>query len=576
MDTVSEFTENPIHPVLHENYDGQNLVFDEGGRVLDTVLFPHLKNLKGRTLITSDGTTILGADDKAGIAEIMTMAEYVLRSDVPHGKICLAFTPDEEIGRGADHFDVEGFAADFAYNVDGGAEGEIEYEGQKVTISNPLEALNRGIALVHQELQPIPARTVADNIWLGRFPTKKAGIITIVDHAKMYADTDALLKKLKLDINSHAKLGSLSIAQMQMVEIAKAVSANCKVLILDEPTSSLTANEVESLFRIMRELKEQGVALVYISHKMDEIKVIADEVTIMRDGHYIGKWDVANMTKEQIIDKMVCRDLSNLFPPLENHPSDEVMMKVEDFTSIHPRSFRHCSFELKKGEILGVAGLVGAQRTELMEGIFGLRAHTAGKVWIKGEEVNIKQPRDAIRKSVALLTEDRRATGIMGVLSVADNISIASLDALRKGPIMLDDKKILDLVATNKEKMAIKVPSPKTAIKSLSGGNQQKVLIARWLANNPDVLILDEPTRGIDVGAKYEIYCIIADLAKQGKSIIMISSEMSEIIGMSNRVMVMCDGRITGFIDGKDATQENIMALATQFETAPTTAAANQ
>ena len=455
-------------------------------------------------------------------------------------------------------------------------EGEIEYEGQKVNIPTPLDALDRGIAMVHQELQPIPARTVAENIWLGRYPTKKVGPITIVDHSKMYADTDALLKKLKLQINSHAKLGSLSIAQMQMVEIAKAVSANCKVLILDEPTSSLTANEVESLFRIMRELKEQGVALVYISHKMDEIKVIADEVTIMRDGQYIGKWDVASMTKEEIIAKMVGRELSNLFPPLENVPSDEVMMKVEDFTSIHPRSFRHCSFELKKGEILGVAGLVGAQRTELMEGIFGLRAHTSGKVWIKGEEVNIKQPRDAIQKSVALLTEDRRATGILGVLSVADNISIASLDALRKGPIMLDNKKILDLVATNKEKMAIKVPSPKTQIKSLSGGNQQKVLIARWLANNPDVLILDEPTRGIDVGAKYEIYCIIADLAKQGKSIIMISSEMSEIIGMSNRVMVMCDGRITGFINGKDATQENIMALATQFETAPDAAAANQ
>lgn len=455
-------------------------------------------------------------------------------------------------------------------------EGEIEYEGEKVNIPTPLDALKRGIAMVHQELQPIPARTVAENIWLGRYPTKKYGPVTVVDHAKMYEDTATLLKKLKLDINPRAKLGSLSIAQMQMVEIAKAVSANCKVLILDEPTSSLTANEVESLFRIMRELKEQGVALVYISHKMDEIKVIADEVTIMRDGQYIGKWDVANMSKEDIIAKMVGRELSNLYPPLENTPSDEVMMKVENFTSIHPRSFRHCSFELHKGEILGVAGLVGAQRTELMEGIFGLRAHTEGKVWIKGEEVKIKRPGDAIKKSVALLTEDRRATGILGVLSVADNISIASLDQLRKGPIMLDNKRILDLVQSNKEKMAIKVPSPKTQIKSLSGGNQQKVLIARWLANNPDVLILDEPTRGIDVGAKYEIYCIIADLAKQGKSIIMISSEMSEIIGMSNRVMVMCDGRITGFIDGKDATQENIMALATQFETAPETAAANQ
>mgnify|MGYP000850167732 CR=1 FL=1 len=271
----------------------------------------------------------------------------------------------------------------------------------------------------------------------------------------------------------------------------------------------------------------------------------------------------------------------NFDPDASEYENATNMMQAADkvATGLVTFAARDSDFDgrkIKKGEILGVAGLVGAQRTELMEGIFGLRAHTAGKVWIKGQEVAIKQPRDAIQHSVALLTEDRRATGIMGVLSVADNISIASLDALRKGPIMLDDKKILELVATNKEKMAIKVPSPKTAIKSLSGGNQQKVLIARWLANNPDVLILDEPTRGIDVGAKYEIYCIIADLAKQGKSIIMISSEMSEIIGMSNRVMVMCDGRITGFIDGKDATQENIMALATQFETAPEAAAANQ
>ncbi len=450
--------------------------------------------------------------------------------------------------------------------------GKIAMEGRPISPSSPLEAMKCGISTVYQEVNLCPNLSVAENIFIGREPKKAGGI----DWKTINRRAAELLTTLNLNIDVTKTLGSYSVAVQQMIAIARAVDVDAKVLILDEPTSSLTANEVESLFRIMRELKEQGVALVYISHKMDEIKVIADEVTIMRDGHYIGKWDVANMTKEQIIAKMVGRELSNLFPPLENHPSEEVMMKVEDFTSIHPRSFRHCSFELKKGEILGVAGLVGAQRTELMEGIFGLRAHTSGRVWIKGEEVHIKQPRDAIRKSVALLTEDRRATGIMGVLSVADNISIASLDALRKGPIMLDDKKILDLVATNKEKMAIKVPSPKTQIKSLSGGNQQKVLIARWLANNPDVLILDEPTRGIDVGAKYEIYCIIADLAKQGKSIIMISSEMSEIIGMSNRVMVMCDGRVTGFIDGKDATQENIMELATQFETAPETAAANQ
>ena len=450
--------------------------------------------------------------------------------------------------------------------------GTIFLEGTSMSRMRE-EEVARTLAMVMTERLHPEFMTCREVVATGRYPyTGRLGILSAED----WKLVDDAMQLVHAGDTADRNFSQISDGQRQRVMLARAICQEPEILILDEPTSSLTANEVESLFRIMNELKEQGVALVYISHKMDEIKVIADEVTIMRDGQYIGKWEVADMTKEQIIAKMVGRELSNLFPPLENHPSEEVMMKVEDFTSIHPRSFRHCSFELKKGEILGVAGLVGAQRTELMEGIFGLRAHTSGKVWIKGEEVNIKQPRDAIRKSVALLTEDRRATGIMGVLSVADNISIASLDALRKGPIMLDDKKILDLVATNKEKMAIKVPSPKTQIKSLSGGNQQKVLIARWLANNPDVLILDEPTRGIDVGAKYEIYCIIADLAKQGKSIIMISSEMSEIIGMSNRVMVMCDGRITGFIDGKDATQENIMELATQFETAPETAAANQ
>ena len=441
-------------------------------------------------------------------------------------------------------------------------EGEIEYEGQKVTIPTPLDALNRGIAMVHQELQPIPARTVAENIWLGRYPTKRFGPIVTVDHPKMYKDTEELLKKLKLDINPRAKLGSLSIAQMQMVEIAKAVSANCKVLILDEPTSSLTSNEVESLFRIMRELKSQGVALVYISHKMDEIKVIADEVTIMRDGQYIGKWDVSTITKEEIIAKMVGRELSNQYPPLENHPSSDVVLKVEDFTSIHPRSFRHCNFELRKGEILGVAGLVGAQRTELMEGIFGLRAHTAGKVWIKGQEVHIKQPRDAIAKSLALLTEDRRATGIMGVLSVADNISIASLDDLRKGPIMLDNKKILDLVQSNKEKMAIKVPSPKTQIKSLSGGNQQKVVIGRALSTKPKLVILDEPTRGIDAAARGDVYSIISHLRDEGVAVLLISSDMEEIVELSDRAVTVYQGRINAEFQKCDINQDNLMAAA--------------
>ncbi len=445
-------------------------------------------------------------------------------------------------------------------------EGEIFFEGKKVEIGDPMEALKMGIAMVHQELQPIPARTVGENIFLGRYPMKKAlGFIPIVDHKKMYEDTEALLKKVRMDFDPRQMLGELSVSQMQSVEIAKAVSANCKVLILDEPTSSLTHNEVEALFRIIDDLKQEGVSIVYISHKMDEILRISDEVTIMRDGQYIGTWESKGLTTDMIITKMVGRELTNLFPTRENVPG-EVVFEVENFTSINPKSFRNVNFKLRKGEILGVGGLVGAQRTELMEGLFGIRSHTTGTIKYNGKELKIHRPKDAIDQGIAMLTEDRRATGILGVLSVADNISVASLNQYLDWGFCLNNKKIEQLVQDNVEKMNIKTPSSKTLIQSLSGGNQQKVLIGRWLANNPDVLILDEPTRGIDVGAKYEIYCIIAELAKQGKSIIMISSEMAELIGMSDRVMVMCDGRVTGFIDGKDATQENIMELATQFE----------
>ena len=449
------------------------------------------------------------------------------------------------------------------YSMD---EGEIIYEGQKVTIKDPLEALHMGIAMVHQELQPIPARTIGENIFLGRYPMKKfLGFIPVVDHEKMYADTAELLKKVRMDFDPKQMLGELSVSQMQSVEIAKAVSANCKVLILDEPTSSLTANEVEALFRIIEDLKSEGVAIVYISHKMDEILRISDEVTIMRDGQYIGTWDCEGLTTDFIISKMVGRELTNLFPPRANVPG-EVVFEVENFTSINHKSFRNVNFNVRKGEILGVAGLVGAQRTELMEGLFGIRSHTTGTIKYLGKEMTVTRPKDAIDQGIAMLTEDRRATGIMGVLSIADNISVASLKKYLDYSVVINDKRVEELVQDNVKKMNIKTPSSKTQIKSLSGGNQQKVLIGRWLANNPDVLILDEPTRGIDVGAKYEIYCIIEELARNGKSIIMISSEMAELIGMSDRVMVMCDGRVTGFIDGKDATQENIMELATQFQ----------
>ena len=445
-------------------------------------------------------------------------------------------------------------------------EGEIYFEGEKVDIHDPMEALKMGIAMVHQELQPIPARTIGENIFLGRYPMKKLlGFIPIVDHKKMYEDTAVLLEKVRMNFDPRQKLGELSVSQMQSVEIAKAVSANCKVLILDEPTSALTQNEVEALFRIVEDLKAEGVSIVYISHKMDEILRISDEVTIMRDGQYIGTWPAKELTTDTIITKMVGRELTNLYPKRENTPG-EVVFEVEDFTSINPKSFRNVNFQLRRGEILGVGGLVGAQRTELMEGIFGTRSHSKGRIVYKGKELSIHRPKDAIDQGIAMLTEDRRATGILGVLSVADNISVSSLNQYLDYGISINKKKIDNLVSENVKKMNIKTPSGKTQIKTLSGGNQQKVLIGRWLANNPEVLILDDPTRGIDVGAKYEIYCIIAELAKQGKSIIMISSEMGELIGMSDRIMVMCDGRVTGFVDGAEATQENVMALATQFE----------
>ena len=444
-------------------------------------------------------------------------------------------------------------------------EGEIVYNGESVKIENPFDALQKGIAMVHQELQPIPERPIAENIYCGRYPEKKfLGLIKTVDHKKMYEQTETLLKGLGLNFDPKAKLGSLSVSQMQLVEIAKAVSANAKIVIMDEPTSSLTQNEVETLFSIIERLKKNGCSIIYISHKMDEILRISDEVTIMRDGKYIGTWPSRELTTDLIITKMVGRELTNLYPKRENVPGD-VILKVEDFTSIHPKSFRDVNFELKKGEILGVSGLVGAQRTELMEGIFGLRASERGTITYLGKHLRITRPKNAIENGIALLTEDRRGSGIFGVLSVADNVSVASLSQYLILRTMLNDKKIAQLVKDNVKKLSIKTPSIKTPIQSLSGGNQQKVIISRWLANDPDVLIMDEPTRGIDVGAKYEIYCIIAELAKQGKSIIMISSEMPELIGMADRIMVMCDGRVTGVVDGKDMNQETIMELATRF-----------
>lgn len=443
-------------------------------------------------------------------------------------------------------------------------EGEVIFNGERIDIKNTHEALGRGIAMVHQELQPILDRSIAENIFCGRFPTKGFGPLQIIDHAKMYADTEALLKEVKMNFNPRMKLANLSVSQMQSVEIAKAVSVRAKIVIMDEPTSSLTENEVEGLFDIINSLKAKGVSIIYISHKMEEILKISDEVTIMRDGTYVGTWDSKDLTTDLIIKRMVGRELTNRFPPRENKPSD-VCLEVKNYTSINPKSFKDVNFTLRKGEILGIGGLVGAQRTELMEAIFGVRHIISGTVTYLGKDIKITRPRDAIKKGIALLTEDRRATGIFGVLSISDNVGVASLGKYLDYHFVLNNKKIDALVNENIKKMSIKTPSTKTQIQSLSGGNQQKVIIARWLANNPDILILDEPTRGIDVGAKYEIYTIIAELAKQGKSIVMISSEMPELLGMSDRVMVMCEGRVTGILDSKDATQEEVMNLATKY-----------
>ena len=443
--------------------------------------------------------------------------------------------------------------------------GEIYMDGQKLSINNPDEAMKYGIAMVHQELQPVPARTVAENLYLGRFPTKKIGPLQVIDHKKMYEDTAYWLKEVKMDFDPKALLGTLSIGQMQSVEIAKAVSHNAKVVIFDEPTSSLSDKEVEALFNIMNDLRDKGVAMVYISHKMDEIKRIADDITIMRDGTYVGTWSADELTTDQIIAKMVGRELTNVYPERKNKPG-EVIMEVKNVSSIHEKSFQNVSFNLRKGEILGFGGLVGAQRTELLEGIFGIRAIASGEILINGKKVTIKKPVDAMKAGIGLITEDRRGNGIFGCLSIKDNVGVSIYNKHLKSGFVLNHKQINEIVDDSIKKLNIKTPSMQEHIANLSGGNQQKVIVARWLANNPDILIMDEPTRGIDVGAKHEIYEIMNDLAAQGKSIIMISSEMPELLGMSDRVYVMCDGKLRGEItDREEMTQAKVMSYATQF-----------
>jgi inositol transport system ATP-binding protein len=433
--------------------------------------------------------------------------------------------------------------------------GTITFKGERLHITNTHYALSKGISMIHQELSPIPQMTVAENIYLGREPTTWYGL---VDMRKMNHMASELLDRLRIKIKPTAKMCELSIANVQLAEIAKAVSYDSDLIIMDEPTSAITEAEVEGLFNIIRSLKAQGCAVIYITHKMDEIFKITDEVTVFRDGQYMGTEATADLTDGMLIEKMVGRTLTDMF----HKESADVGSVFLDVQNLSGKGFRNVSFQVKRGEILGVAGLMGAGRTELMEGVFGVSRSHGGTIRIDGKVVKIKSPADAIQGGMALLTEDRKLTGLYLNASVRENIFIANINKYLIGPFIRFDKIDKDCEKMRKL-MRIKTPSLGEIIKNLSGGNQQKVLISRWLLTEPDLLILDEPTRGIDVGAKSEIYRLMTEFVRSGKAIIMISSELPEILGMSDRIMVMHEGDKVGELSRGKATQEKILEMAT-------------
>jgi len=438
-------------------------------------------------------------------------------------------------------------------------EGEIFFEGKQFKVSNAKQALDHGVSMVHQELNQVKDTRIMDNIWLGRFPVK--GIF--VNEEKMYEDTAAIFKDLDINLDPKRKVRTLSVSEAQMVEIAKAVSFNSKIIVMDEPTSSLTEKEVGHLFRIIRSLRDKGVGIIYISHKMEEIKVISDEVTIMRDGKYIATLISSEVTTDQIINLMVGRDLTHRFPPKTNVPG-EVILEVKNLTSSVQPSVNDACFELRKGEILGIAGLVGSRRTELVETLFGLRHRSEGQILIHGKEVQNRNPEESIKNGLALITEERRATGIFGVSSILFNSVIANMGKyvkygfLKEDTMEADTKWVID-------SMSVKTPSQKTRIETLSGGNQQKVIIGRWMLTEPEILLMDEPTRGIDVGAKYDIYELMINLAAKEKGVIMVSSEMPELLGITDRILVMSNGRVAGIVNTQETTQEEILKIAAKY-----------
>ncbi|MDX3927182.1 MAG: sugar ABC transporter ATP-binding protein [Shinella sp.] len=436
--------------------------------------------------------------------------------------------------------------------------GEVKLKGVDIRLESPLDALENGIAMIHQELNLMPFMTVAENIWIRREPKNRFGF---VDHGEMHRMTADLFRRLNIAIDPETQVRDLSVANRQMVEIAKAVSYESDILIMDEPTSALTEREVAHLFGIIRDLRSQGIGIVYITHKMNELFEIADEFSVFRDGKYIGTHASTDVTRDDIIRMMVGREITQMFPK-EEVPIGDVVLSVRNLTL--KGVFHNVSFDVRAGEILGIAGLVGSGRSNVAETIFGVTPASSGTIEINGKPVSIDSPNTAIRNRMAFLTEDRKDTGCLLVLDVLENMQIAVLqDKFVKGGFVRE-REVGAVCEDMARKLRVKTPTLGERIENLSGGNQQKVLIGRWLLTNPRILILDEPTRGIDVGAKAEIHRFVTELARDGVAVIMISSEMPEVLGMSDRIMVMHEGRVTGFLDRDEATQIKVMELAAQ------------
>ncbi|HHQ4570802.1 TPA: galactose/methyl galactoside ABC transporter ATP-binding protein MglA [Aeromonas veronii] len=439
-------------------------------------------------------------------------------------------------------------------------QGKIFFKGQEINFTSSKEALENGVSMVHQELNLVLQRSVMDNMWLGRYPTRG----WFIDHGKMYDDTKRIFDELDIDIDPRVKVATLSVSQMQMIEIAKAFSYDAKIVIMDEPTSSLTEKEVNHLFKIINKLKEKGCGIVYISHKMEEIFQLCDEITILRDGQWVATQPLKGMTMDQIIGMMVGRELTQRFPEKTNQPK-EVILEIEHLTAKNQPSIQDVTFNLHKGEILGIAGLVGAKRTDIVETLFGIRDRSQGSIKLHGKEVANHNAHEAIRNGFALVTEERRSTGIYSRLDIAFNSLIANMDCYKGSMGLLSDNKMKSDTQWVIDSMRVKTPTQQTQIGSLSGGNQQKVIIGRWLLTQPEILMLDEPTRGIDVGAKFEIYQLILELAKKDKGIIIISSEMPELLGITDRIMVMSNGRVAGIVNTKETDQSEILRLASLY-----------